>query len=141
MTGNLEKDLENRIEADMESFLKRCCRNALQSAEPALAVMLEAELAKRGVNRVSNTERGIEEWQGIESLSRLRRVAGGRLENIKKKWIEAGLPVKADPGMKNDGGVLNEAGWIVLSNWVSGRGFEVRRTADSKYFFEVRRKC
>lgn len=65
-------------------------------------------------------------WIPIESLSRLRSTVGGRFENIKKKWEEAGLPLKGHRGDKPEAFVVKQDGWIELSNWILQQGFQAR---------------
>lgn len=85
------------------------------------------------------TGRSDEGWIGIESLSRLRSVVGGRFQNIKKKWIDAGFPLREHRGDRWREFELVEAGWLDLSTWIAKQGFEARLTRESKDFlFELR---
>jgi|GEM_PF-5147574 len=79
------------------------------------------------------------DWIGIESLSRLRSLVGGRFQSLKQKWTEAGLPLRAHRGDRWKDFKLNQRGWIDLSNWVLKQGFEARLTPNSEDFlFEIR---
>ena len=37
-------------------------------------------------------------WLRIESLSQLRATVGGRFQNLKQKWVEAGFPLREHRG-------------------------------------------
>lgn len=79
------------------------------------------------------------EWTGIESLSRLRSVVGGRFQNLKKRWVNAGLPLKEHRGDQNLEYTLEEEGWVELTNWILKQGYEARLTdIQTGYLFELR---
>lgn len=79
------------------------------------------------------------EWIGVESLSRLRSVVGGRFQNIKKKWVEAGLPLREHRGDRWKEFDLNKDGWLELVAWIGKQGFEARLTPESEEFiFQLR---
>ena len=85
----------------------------------------------------ANREGG--EWTGVESLSRLRSIVGGRFQNIKDRWIGAGLPLKEHRGERSKLGKIDQAGWLELSSWVQRQGFEVRLASDrDDILFEIR---
>ncbi len=71
-----------------------------------------------------------EPWIEIESLSRLRSVVGGRFQNIRKKWLGAGLPLREHRGDKQDEYEIVAEGWVELSNWILKQGYEARTTND-----------
>ena len=79
------------------------------------------------------------DWQEIESLSRLRSIVGGRFQNLKSRWLAAGLPLREHRGDKSGEFELNQEGWIELSNWILKQGFESRLTPEkSGVIFELR---
>lgn len=87
---------------------------------------------------VASEEAG-RDWTGVESLSRLRSLVGGRFENLKKKWVDAGLPLREHRGDKPADFKIDEAGWLDLSNWVLKQGFESRLAKEgSQFIFELR---
>jgi hypothetical protein len=91
-------------------------------------------------NQPEVTDEG-EEWIQILSLSRLRSVVGGRFQNLKDKWIEAGFPLREHRGDTGAQYEVSEEGWIAISNWIAGQGFEARlASSDSKHLFEVRKR-
>ncbi|MBN8548665.1 MAG: hypothetical protein J0M12_05055 [Deltaproteobacteria bacterium] len=69
-------------------------------------------------------------WVDIESLSKLRNVVGGRFENIKRKWVGAGFPLREHRGDKAGEFEVNSEGWVELSNWMSKHGYESRLRPD-----------
>ncbi len=80
-------------------------------------------------------------WQEIESMSRLRSLVGGRFQNLKERWTQAGFPLKEHRGDRGAEYKLNELGWLELSNWISQQGFEVRLRPDkADCLFEIRTK-
>lgn len=80
------------------------------------------------------------DWIQVESLSKLRTLVGGRFQNLKKKWVEGGFPLREHKGDKGKGFKVTEKGWIKLSEWIMSQGFEARLTPDSPLsLFEVRR--
>lgn len=80
-----------------------------------------------------------EAWIGIESLSRLRSVVGGRFQNIKKKWMDAGFPLREHRGDRWKEFTLNQDAWLELASWIAKQGFEARLTPGSQEFlFELR---
>lgn len=80
------------------------------------------------------------EWIGVESLSRLRGLVGGRFQSIKRKWTEAGFPLRAHRGDRWKDFKVNDKGWVDLSNWILKQGFEARLAPESaEYIFEIRK--
>jgi hypothetical protein len=91
-----------------------------------------------GTQKVTTEIKG-REWIGVESLSRLRSVVGGRFQNIKKKWVDAGLPLREHRGDRWKEFDLNKDGWLELVAWIGKQGFEARLTPESEEFiFQLR---
>jgi hypothetical protein len=66
-------------------------------------------------------------------------VVGGRFQNIKKKWVEAGLPLREHRGDRWKEFDLNKDGWLELVAWIGKQGFEARLTPESEEFiFQLR---
>lgn len=87
----------------------------------------------KGLSVVPSEETSVksdEPWIEVESLSRLRSVVGGRFQNIRKKWISAGLPLREHRGDKQDEYEIVPEGWVELSNWILKQGYEARTTND-----------
>ncbi len=80
------------------------------------------------------------EWDPIDSLSKLRALVGGRFQNLKDRWIAAGLPLREHRGDKDGKSDVNQGGWIELSSWIAKQGYEARLTPESKEaLFEIRK--
>lgn len=80
-----------------------------------------------------------EEWQPIESLSRLRSQVGGRFQQLKQRWVAAGFPLKEHRGDKTSEVRLDERAWLELSAWMLKQGYEARLTPErSDVLFEIR---
>ena len=78
-------------------------------------------------------------WIDIESLSKLRNVVGGRFENIKRKWVGAGFPLREHRGDKAGQFEVNSEGWVELSNWMSKHGYESRLRPDrAECLFQIK---
>ena len=78
-------------------------------------------------------------WIDIESLSKLRNVVGGRFENIKRKWVGAGFPLREHRGDKAGEFEVNSEGWVELSNWMSKHGYESRLRPDrAECLFQIK---
>ncbi len=81
-----------------------------------------------------------DDWISVESLSRLRSLVGGRFQNVKDRWVEAGFPLREHRGEEHKQVTPSERGWVELSTWIAKQGFEARLTPESTTgFFEVRR--
>lgn len=80
-------------------------------------------------------------WTEIESMSRLRSIVGGRFQNLKERWTQAGLPLREHRGDKEKDFKIDERGWLELANWIAKQGYEVRLRADKpECLFEIRGK-
>ena len=66
------------------------------------------------------------EWVEIESLSSLRALVGGRFASLKKKWVDAGFPLRQHRGDKAHDYKIREEGWIELAAWIAKQGFEAK---------------
>ncbi len=101
----------------------------------------EAGLANGPVQQMANTIEVVEnEWKGVESLSQLRSLVGGRFKNLKEKWTSAGLPLRQHRGDRSGEAVVNQQGWLALSLWVNKQGYEIRLSnLDTPSILEVRR--
>ena len=84
-------------------------------------------------------------WLPIESLSSLRATVGGRFQQLKERWVEAGLPLREHRGDRSAGAVIDQKGWIELTNWMLKQGFEARSVtekvteSENEVLFEVRK--
>ncbi len=137
----VRRDLERAVDEVIECSLARF--------HDALVYQLREHFQRSGspAGNVSHTghgsgEAGLRqsgEWVGIESLSRLRSVVGGRFQNIKKKWTEAGFPLREHRGDRIKRFAINDSAWIELSSWILKQGYEARLAPEnSDFLFELR---
>jgi|GEM_PF-1861734 len=84
-------------------------------------------------------------WIPIESLSNLRATVGGRFQQLKERWVAAGLPLREHRGDRSAGAAIDRDGWIELTNWMLKQGFEARLIGDhvaggeSQVLFQVKK--
>ena len=79
-------------------------------------------------------------WIEISSLSKLRASVGGRFNNLKKRWVDSGLPLRSHKGDREQGAVINKDAWLEMVNWINGQGFEalLGEQADN-YLFKIKK--
>jgi len=70
------------------------------------------------------------EWIDIESLSQLRAVVGGRFQNLRTRWLKAGLPLREHRGDKESSYEIDRAGWAELSGWLLDQGYQSKLVED-----------
>ena len=88
----------------------------------------------------SSNEDGADEsrgWIVIESLSALRKEAGGRFENLKERWLAVGFPLKEHKGDQTETIKIDQKGWEALSEWLVGRGFESKLVEKDEGGYQV----
>jgi len=66
------------------------------------------------------------EWVDIESLSQLRAVVGGRFQNLRTRWLKAGLPLREHRGDKESSYEIDKAGWAELTGWLLDQGYQAK---------------
>jgi hypothetical protein len=141
-TSELPREFTEILEKDLIEVVSRSVKNAFGRRREVLVM----ELAKqfRNLSPVASEDNaGIAAsnaaWVGIESLSRLRGLVGGRFANLKSRWVEAGFPLREHRGDRVARADINQKGWTELSNWILKQGFEVRQVEDdSEFLFEIR---
>lgn len=83
--------------------------------------------------------RPADEWQEIGSLAALRKICGGRFEVLKRLWTGAGFPLRRHRGDRSVVARIDDDGWRVLSDWLSEKGLEARRSpATAEHLMEIR---
>ncbi|MCI5065438.1 hypothetical protein MRY87_06905 [bacterium] len=83
---------------------------------------------------------GSAEWIAIASLSQLRKEVGGRFQNLRTRWLEAGFPLKAHRGDSTEDYTLAQDGWREMTSWLLKQGYESRLLEDlSLGYFEIRK--
>lgn len=141
----LEKNSEQKEQELPTNIVsaKELVRAALQRRRQAIVYGLAEHFFARlefqkSAPTPSEVENG-ETWVGIESLSQLRSVVGGRFQNLKQKWVAAGLPLREHRGDRKGEATIDEDGWLALSVWINKQGYEARLVNDNEnYLFEVR---
>ena len=79
------------------------------------------------------------EWIPVKSFSNLRGLVGGRFENLKKKWMAAGLPLR-EQKRESSSKVMEPEAWSALAAWILKQGYESRLASKgSGYIFEIRK--
>ncbi len=133
----MSKRTQTEYEREYIHFLEEVVAGVMSRMRPEIVQRLSDSLALvRGA--ASTIEDESAEWLEIGSLSQLRAEVGGRFQNIKKKWISAGFPLKEHKGDTGADYELVEEGWQDLSNWVSKQGYEIRKSRKKDVYFEIR---
>ncbi|MCB0339149.1 MAG: hypothetical protein KDD53_06075 [Bdellovibrionales bacterium] len=149
-TDNKEENIENfKIPADEGSkeylrMVESVVTNAFSSQREFLIHSLTQLLVESEYGASQPETSGCfskEEWTEIESMSRLRSTVGGRFQNLKERWLQAGFPLREHRGDKDSDFKVDDLGWIELSNWISKQGYEVRLCPDkANCLFEIRQR-
>ncbi|MCB0346511.1 MAG: hypothetical protein KDD66_15435 [Bdellovibrionales bacterium] len=131
-------------ESDMSEALRRLVRSGVMCRRQAIIYEVARSLLDR--LRESDVDLAVVEeithgdWERIESLSQLRATVGGRFQNLKKRWVKSGFPLREHRGDREGKAEIDEAGWVELSLWINKQGFETKLAADSEpWLLEVRK--
>lgn len=82
----------------------------------------------------------LDNWEPIESLSKLRALVGGRFQNLRDRWVKAGFPLREHRGDRAGEVSLSEEGWTELAGWLLEHGYESRICNDqANVIFEIRK--
>jgi len=128
---------ENELRALVRDSISR--RRNVFVVEIARKIFTSHSYSNFSVEGSRSGESGIE-WISISSLSQLRKATGGRFQNLKEKWVKAGLPLRQHRGDKSEEWTLLEEGWLALSLWINKQGYEVRLSDRPKdVIFEIRK--
>ncbi|MCO6432197.1 MAG: hypothetical protein J5J00_15170 [Deltaproteobacteria bacterium] len=135
-----EGAIEESVLSDSMAVLERAVRASFAKSRDYYVNQLVQQIKERGLGTVPHSSTKDElKWIEIESLSKLRNLVGGRFQNIKAKWSNAGFPLKEHRGDKTDNFQVEKGGWIELSNWILSQGFEARLVDDpQRCLFEIR---
>ncbi len=139
-SAEFQKAILDDLMQDCERALNRAFEIRQASFVKTIAERLQ-ELQGANSPANSSSEFGKDSnWLAIESLSSLRHLVGGRFNNLKQKWVDAGFPLREHRGDKGKGFQVDQKGWIELSNWILKQGFEARLTPDKpECLFELRK--
>lgn len=130
--------------AERVSLIRRLVREGVERRRQAIVY----ELARSLLGRLRASEVAVggadageqADWVRVESLSQLRATVGGRFQNLKKRWISAGFPLREHRGDREGSADIDETGWVELSLWIGKQGFEARLASESDpWLLEVRR--
>jgi len=122
-------------------FFEQALTEAFRSRRDVFIFEMVKKLRREQLSQQAAVPEGAEQggWVDVESLSRLRNVVGGRFENIKKKWVGAGFPLREHRGDKVKDFEIDTEGWVELSNWMSKHGFESRLRPDrAECLFQIK---
>ncbi len=104
-----------------------------------LARMLRERMDEHSLLAKNGAERGSPDWIHVESLSRLRQLVGGRFQNLKDRWVQAGFPLREHRGDRSGKPTLDPDGWMELVSWIGKNGYEARLAAEGvDWLFEIR---
>ena len=115
----LIEDTIARCAAALDSVLLERRDFLVQGALKKLTTALEGRSVLAG-------KASAKDWVDVESLSSLRTLVGGRFASLKKKWVEAGFPLRQHRGDKAHDYKIREEGWIELAAWIAKQGFEAK---------------
>ena len=139
LTNEIKQD--RKYQEHLIKFIENTIQNVMRNRRDYFLYIVSEQI------KTLNLEVGLQgavqsstgEWLPIESLSKLRAIVGGRFQNIKNKWVEAGFPLREHRGDRQEEFEVNKDGWISLSNWIISQGYEARLAAENpKCLFEIR---
>ena len=134
MKNGMEDDTFRFEEERFERLLRRAFDLKRDQWIAQIAGILKAKIAE------SKAGKNTAQWEGVPSLGKLRKVVGGRFDNLKRLWLLAGLPLREHRGDRQAVANLNHDGWVELTNWLMARGYECRVAApDTSFILELRR--
>ncbi|MBX7145534.1 MAG: hypothetical protein K1X79_13875 [Oligoflexia bacterium] len=135
-------ELDGKLSKHIQQTVIDAVRNSFDQRRETLISALMQRLGAvphSGHGNVAAVPTSAAPWVDIESLSRLRSVVGGRFENLKKRWVDAGFPLREHRGDKEKDYKVDQGGWDELAGWLLKHGFESRLTPDSLVaLFQVR---
>ena len=147
---NADKNLIEKVSEKnkkMEGFpfddlLEGCfksCEKAIQEAFDERSEFFVHEILQALSRNCVKAESKANAWIGIVSLSKLRSEVGGRFQNLRDRWLQAGFPLREHRGDKTGAYEVNLEGWTELSAWILKQGYECKLSpAESEFLFEVR---
>jgi len=122
---------------------EKIVRLAFEQNRQAILIGLRRYLTELSTQQQGASENLMSDadWIQVESMSRLRGLVGGRFQNLKSRWTEAGFPLKEHRGdTKVAPPKINQEGWLELVAWIGKQGFEARLpSGESTWLFEIRR--
>jgi hypothetical protein len=114
-----------------------CRKNVLVTCLARKIVEGSGEILQGTTSSVRNGS----DWLTISSLSQLRKETGGRFENLKRRWLAAGLPLRKHRGDREEKEQLEEEGWLALTIWIGDQGYDIKLCGDQEAgIFKIRKR-
>jgi hypothetical protein len=125
---NLNEQLLDNVVDSSNNFFEAVVDEVFVEKRSFFVHSIAQKLKELELSPAASAEHAEEEreWVQIESLSRLRSIVGGRFQNLKQRWVAAGLPLKKHRGDQVEEFEVSEEGWLELSTWILDQGYEVR---------------
>ena len=137
----LRESVESHIRESVESSISEVFQRRKEVwVESVTSVLRErvGEVSSSAGGEASQVTDAV--WIEIASLSQLRKEVGGRFQNLRTRWLEAGFPLKAHRGDPSEDYNLDESGWLEMTSWLLKQGYESRLLDDlNKGYFEIRK--
>ena len=135
--------LREAVHALEESVVCDVVRDACARVHDLLVSTVSEVVSKQAPalagQKLEKSTSGGAEWSKISSLSEIRRLVGGRFQNLKNRWIGAGFPLREHRGDRAAEFEVIPKGWDELSSWLLSQGFESRLAQDKDgTLFEIR---
>jgi hypothetical protein len=141
-----DKSVDELAESSAEfgEAVRSLVRSAMSRRQQAITFSVAKRFAEcfqvSGVVSGESPTRSDSGWLRIESLSQLRATVGGRFQNLKQKWTEAGFPLREHRGDREGKAEFRQEGWLELSLWINKQGYDARLARDEEpWLFEVRK--
>lgn len=139
-TDTVKADYLSAVSQENQRFIDGCVRQMFEERADFFVYEIKEKLRRALTNISPEIEEQTAEWIGIESLSRLRAIVGGRFQNLKSKWLSVGFPLRDSKNEKVKPGKFNQKGWLDLSQWILAQGYESRLCNEGgEYLFELRK--
>ncbi len=116
-------------------------QEAIDKRRQAIVYALARKMYQRFSAQEIQSSESQTDWEPIASLSQLRGLVGGRFQNLKDRWLAAGLPLRAHRGDREEEAEVNHDGWLELATWINKQGYETRLSDESEEgLFQVRQR-
>jgi hypothetical protein len=121
-------------------LIKRAIKRAFEENRDYLISKLRSSSNQFEISADTPEAAQEDDWVAIDSMSKLRAIAGGRFDTLKAKWQSAGFPVKQKKGDSIPEFVVDPFGWTDLESWLLKMGYKARLRPDFKdRVFEIKK--
>ncbi len=136
-------ELRGALHALEESVVREVVKDACDRVHDLVVSTLSDITAKRVAvsdnGSAESTQARSSEWKKIGSLSEIRRLVGGRFQNLKNRWVGAGFPLREHRGDRGGQFDIVGKGWEEFHAWLLQQGFESRLSEEADgTLFEIR---